>query len=172
LDGPAGIEPALPRQERETAASLVQGQPKRNTPIVQAEAQHRPQDKPEERLRRSRTPAIRARPRLAGNAGLFDRHDEPPDQPRDFVQMVGIVRRDGSRKPNEALVIAHLGDVWEGRRRWSHREGPDVWHRITSWRIPEPSRVRCECVFLGLVSLRSGGAGSPDTSPDRIFRIV
>lgn len=168
MGGPIGIGLALPRQTRETTASLVQGQPKRNTPIVQAEAQHRPQDKPW----RSRIPAIRARPRLAENAGLFDRHDEPPDQPRDFVQMVGIVRRDGSRKPNEALVIAHLGDVWEGRRRWSHREGPDVWHRITSWRIPEPSRVRCECVFLGLVSQCGRGAGSPDTSPDRIFRIV
>ena len=124
MGGPAGIEPALPRQKHETAASLVQGQPKRNTPIVQAEAQHRPQDKPEQRLRRSRTPAIRARPRLAGNAGLFDRHGEPPDQPRDFVQMVGIVRRDGLCKPNEALVIAHLGGVSKGRWRWSHREGP------------------------------------------------
>lgn len=141
MRGPAGIEPAWPRQKRETAASLMQGQPKRNTPIVQAEAQHRPQDKPKERLRRSRTPAIRARSRLAGNAGLFDRHGEPPDQPRDFVQMVGIVLRDGLCKPNQALVIAHLGGVWNGRRRWPHREGPDVWHRITSWRIPARHQV-------------------------------
>src|ERR1700682_4930088 len=34
-----GIGLALPRQKRETAASLVQGQPKRNSPIEQAEAQ-------------------------------------------------------------------------------------------------------------------------------------
>src|SRR6202158_675322 len=34
-----GIGLALPRQKRETAASLVQGQPKRNSPIGQAEAQ-------------------------------------------------------------------------------------------------------------------------------------
>ena len=171
MRGPAGIEPAWPRQKRETAASLVQGQPKRNTRIVQAEAQHRPQDKPKERLRRSRTPAIRG-PRLAGNAGLFDRHGEPPDQPRDFVQMVGIVLRDGLCKPNEAFVIAHLGGVWEGRPRWSHREGPDVWHRITSWRTPAPSNVRCECVFLRLGSRYRSGAGSPGSAPDRIFCIV
>ena len=150
----------------------MQGQPKRNTLIVQAEAQHRPQDKPKERLRRSRTPAIRARPRLAGNAGLFDRHGEPPDQPRDFVQMVGIVLRDGLCKPNEALVITHLGGVWNGRRSWPYREGPDVWHRITSWRIPAPSSVRCEYVFLGLGPQRSRGAGSPGSAPDRIFRVV
>src|SRR5712691_491410 len=86
--------------------------------------------------------------------------------------MVGIVLRDGSREPSEALVIAHLGDAWEGRRRWSHREGPDVWHRITSWRVPEPPHVRCKCVFLGLVSRCRRGAGSPGSAPDRIFRVV
>ena len=111
-------------------------------------------------------------PDWRGTRGLFDRHGEPPDQPRDFVQMVGIVRRDGSREPNEALVIAHLGDVWEGRRCWSHREGPDVWHRITSWRTPAPSNVRCECVFLRLGSRCRSGAGSPGSAPDRIFCIV
>src|SRR6266571_566038 len=55
--------------------------------------------------------------------------------------MVGIVLRDGLCKPNQALVIAHLGGVWNGRRRWPHREGPDVWHRITSWRIPAHHQV-------------------------------
>src|SRR3979490_304676 len=112
----------------------MQGQPKRNTPIAQAEAQHRPPDKPKERLRRSRTPAIRARPRLAVNPGPFDCDRGAPDQPRDFVQMVGIVLRDGLCKPNEALVITHLGGVWNGRRRWPHREGPDAWPRITRLR--------------------------------------
>jgi hypothetical protein len=86
--------------------------------------------------------------------------------------MVGIVLRDGLCKPNEALVIAHLGGVWEGRPRWSHREGPDVWHRITSRRTPALLIVRCECVFLGLVSQCGRGAGSPDTELDCIFRIV
>jgi hypothetical protein len=37
-----GIGLALPRQKRETAASLVQSQPKRNSPIGQAEAQEEP----------------------------------------------------------------------------------------------------------------------------------
>jgi hypothetical protein len=37
-----GIERVLPRQKPETAASLVQGRPKRNTPIVQAVAQQNP----------------------------------------------------------------------------------------------------------------------------------
>ena len=155
-----GIGPALPRQTRETAASLVQGQPKRNSPIDQAEAQEEP------------NAAIHARPRLAGNAGLFDRHREPPDQPRDFVKMVGIVLCDDLSEPNEALVVAHLGGVWDGRRRWSHRDGLDVWHRITFWQIPALSMVRCKCVFLGLGSQRSRGAGSPGAAPDRIFRIV
>jgi hypothetical protein len=42
LGGPLGIERVLPREKPETVASLVQGQPKRNTPIVQAEAQEKP----------------------------------------------------------------------------------------------------------------------------------
>ena len=42
---------------------------------------------------------------------LLDRNREPPDQPRNLVQMLGIVIPDGLREPNEAFVIAQRGYV-------------------------------------------------------------
>src|SRR6266851_271579 len=58
-------------------------------------------------LKRGSSEAIRSRAESAGNAGLFDRHHEPPDQPRDFVQTVAVVIPHGLREANEALVVAH-----------------------------------------------------------------
>jgi hypothetical protein len=37
---------------------------------------------------------------------LFDRDSEPPDQPRNLLQMRGILIPDDVRKPSEAFVIA------------------------------------------------------------------
>jgi hypothetical protein len=64
---------------------------------------------------------------------LFDCHREPADQPCDFVQLLLIANLDGSRKPNEAFVIAHRGYVaWNDRRHRPDAIGLDIWHRITS----------------------------------------
>jgi hypothetical protein len=96
---------------------LVQGQPKRNTAIAQGK------------------PAIRRPPRAASGSryDLFDRNREPPDQPRNLVQMLGILIPDGLREPNDAFVIAHRGYVvWDHRRHRPYASGQDVWHRITS----------------------------------------
>ncbi len=65
---------------------------------------------------------------------LFDRNREPPDQHSNLVQTLEIVVPNGLRKPNEAFLIAHRGNVaWNERRHRSHQIGLDVWHRITSW---------------------------------------
>src|ERR1700675_5029868 len=89
-----------------TAASLVQGQPKRNMAMASAEARKNLGKESQERFKRG-DPLPRVE--SPGHAGLFDRHDQPPDQPRDFVQTVAVVIPHGLRKPNEALVVAHLG---------------------------------------------------------------
>ena len=107
----------MPREGLKTASSLEQGQPKRNTPIAQGKA------------------AIRYPPRAASGSqyDLFDRNREPPDQPRNLVQMLGILIPDGLREPNDAFVIAHRGYVvWHHRRHRPYASGLDVWHRITS----------------------------------------
>ena len=48
---------------------------------------------------------------------LLDRNREPPDQPRNLVQLVGILILNGLRKPNKAFVIAHRGSVARNDRR-------------------------------------------------------
>jgi hypothetical protein len=48
---------------------------------------------------------------------LFDGNGEPPDQPRNLVQLVGILILNGLRKPNKAFVIAHRGSVARNDRR-------------------------------------------------------
>jgi len=40
---------------------------------------------------------------------LFDRNREPPDQPGNLVQLLGILFLKGLRKPDQAFVIAHRG---------------------------------------------------------------
>ncbi len=73
-------------------------------------------------------------PVLCGDSCLFDGHDEPPDQPRDLVQLSGIVHLDGARQPRQAFVVAQCGDIAGNNR--GHR--PDefglrgVLHRIAS----------------------------------------
>ena len=51
-------------------------------------------------------PAV-ARDSLAMECDLFDGNSEPTDQPRDLVQIFGIVILDRLRQPNEAFVVAH-----------------------------------------------------------------
>jgi hypothetical protein len=41
----------------------------------------------------------------------FDGDGEPRDQPRNLVQMRGIMSLNGLRKPDQALVVAHRGYV-------------------------------------------------------------
>jgi hypothetical protein len=63
---------------------------------------------------------------------LFDRDREPRDQPRDLVQVVGIVFFDRLGKPNQALIVAQRGDIaWHDGRHRFHQNG-QVWHEITS----------------------------------------
>jgi hypothetical protein len=95
------------------APSLVQSSPKRNTAIAP------PPGDP---------PAI-----PDSKCDLFDCHREPPDQPRNLFQMVGIGMRDRARKPIEALIVAHRGDIaGNNRRRCPDGIGLEVSHLITS----------------------------------------
>src|ERR1700730_276454 len=118
-----------------TAASLVQGQPKRNMAMASAEAQKNLKKISQERLKRG-DPLARG---IGRECGLFDRHDEPPDQPRDFVQTVAVVIPDGLREPNEALIVAHLRYL-DGYLARNNRRSPSiglcVWHRISSGNTP------------------------------------
>src|SRR2546421_3183163 len=64
---------------------------------------------------------------------LFDRNREPPDQPCNFVKLLGIVALDGLRQPNETFVVAHRGYVgWNDRGHRPHEIDQDIYHRITS----------------------------------------
>jgi hypothetical protein len=115
----------LPRKKLKTASSLVQASPKRNTPVATAKAG---------------LSAIASQYFRGLESDLFDCHREPADQPCDFVQLLLIANLDGSRKPNEAFVIAQRGYVAGNDRR--HRPdaiGLDIWHRITSG---EPRQYR------------------------------
>src|SRR5207248_877138 len=81
----------------------------------------------------SRAPLRGAQP-FAEIPDLFDGHHEPPDQPRDLVQLSGIVHLDGLRQTRQAFVVAQCGDIGGNDR--GHR--PDefglrgVLHRIAS----------------------------------------
>src|SRR5258708_19655889 len=115
----------LPRKKLKTASSLVQASPKRNTPVATAKAG---------------LSAIASQYFRGLEGDLFDCHREPADQPCDFVQLLLIANLDGSRKPNDAFVIAHRGYVAANDRR--HRPDPtglDICLRITS-RQPRPSK--------------------------------
>jgi hypothetical protein len=64
---------------------------------------------------------------------LFDRNSEPPDQPRNLVQMLGIAILNRLREPDQAFVIAQDGDIlWDDRRHRPSEIGLIVWHGMTS----------------------------------------
>jgi hypothetical protein len=106
---------------------------------------------------------------LVRESDLFDRNREPPDQPCNLVQTLGIVILDGLCEPNEAFLIAHRGDVvWDDGRHRSHQIGLGVWHRNhLNGSNPALPSVVGECVFFGLGSWRADAAGSPGEAPDR-----
>src|SRR5437879_6700331 len=94
----------------ESASSLVQASAKRNMRAPVAEP-----------------------PPVALESRLFDRHGEPGDQPRDFIQVLGIMRFNGLREPKQAFVVAHGGNVaWDDRRYRAYQVGRNGWHRISS----------------------------------------
>jgi len=103
-----GIGLALPRQKRETAASLVQGQPKRNSPIEQAEAQETSrqiQDKlggeAQEKLKRSRT-------RLSALAPISGERGSIRSAPR-AARSTSRLRPNGRDRAPRGLVRAERG---------------------------------------------------------------
>ncbi len=82
--------------------------------------------------RNMRAPVAEA---AAGRAGgrLFDRHGEPGDQPRDLVQMLGIMLFNGLREPKQAFVVTHGGNVAWNDRRYRAVSGRSAgWHQIRS----------------------------------------
>jgi hypothetical protein len=66
----------------ESGSSLVQASAKRNMPAP-----------------------VASRRRRRGESRLFDRHGEPGDQPRDLIQMLGLMRFNGLREPQQAFVV-------------------------------------------------------------------
>jgi hypothetical protein len=97
---------------------------------------------------------------------LFDRYGEPGDQPRDFIQMLGIMRFNGLREPKQAFVVTHGGNVAWNNRRYRADQVGNGWHRNSSrearrhrafsaigsnWR-PDPSH-------LCITELRGPGSG-------------
>jgi hypothetical protein len=69
-------------RELKAGSSLVQASAKRNIPAP-----------------------VAGRRRRRGESRLLDRHGEPGDQPRDLVQMFGIMRFNGLREPKQAFVV-------------------------------------------------------------------
>ena len=73
-------------------------------------------------------------PPMARESRLFDRHGEPGDQPRDLVQMLGIMNFNGLREPKQAFVVTQGGNVaWNDRR---HRAVQVDCSRLASNRLP------------------------------------
>src|SRR6266850_6405753 len=94
----------------ESASSLVQASAKRNMPAPVAEP-----------------------PPVARESLLLDRHGEPGDQPRDFIQVLGIMRFNGLREPKQAFVVTQGGNVaWDDRGNRAYQVGRNGWHRISS----------------------------------------
>jgi hypothetical protein len=97
---------------------------------------------------------------------LFDRDDEASDQPCDFVQMCGIMFCNGSRQPDQALVITQGRDVaGYDRRNRPEENGLGVGHGITSQETGTSPNFIGKSVFLALGSWRESAAGS--RFPDR-----
>ena len=68
-------------------------------------------------------------PPEARESRLLDRHGEPRDQPRDLIQMFGIVLLNGLRKPKQAFVVTHGGNVaWNNRRYRADQIRCSGWH--------------------------------------------
>jgi hypothetical protein len=62
---------------------------------------------------------------------LFDRHGEPGDQPRDLIQMPGIMRFNGLREPKQAsFFVTDGGNVGCNNRRYCADQIGNGWHRI------------------------------------------
>src|SRR6266404_8132965 len=79
-----------------------------------------------------RTPPCRAAA-VAKESRLLDRHGEPGDQPRNLIEMLGIMRFNGLREPKQAFVVAHGGNVaWDDRRYRAYQVCRNGWHRISS----------------------------------------
>jgi hypothetical protein len=99
-------------------------------------------------------------------SGLFDRDDETSDQSCDFVEMFGIMFRNGLRQPNQAFVITQGRDIaGYDRRNRPEENGLRVGHGITSHKTGASSRFIGKSVFLALRSWRESAAGS--RFPDR-----
>jgi hypothetical protein len=48
---------------------------------------------------------------------LFDRDRQSPDQPRDFIELAGVMVLERPCEPDQTLVIAHRWYVaWDDRR--------------------------------------------------------
>jgi hypothetical protein len=72
---------------------------------------------------------------------LFDRDRQSPDQPRDFVQLSGVMVLNRPCEPDQAFVVAHRRHIVRHDRRYRviGAIGKKDWHQITS-RI-EPAKV-------------------------------
>jgi hypothetical protein len=71
------------------------------------------------------------------NATLFDCDGKASDQPGKFIQIDGVLPPDPLRKPDQALIVAHDGDVTgNDRRRCLYEIGLDVWHLVSSLANP------------------------------------
>jgi hypothetical protein len=73
---------------------------------------------------------------------LFDRDRQSPDQPRDLVQLSGVMVLNRPCEPGQALIVAHRRHIVRHDRRYRviGAIGMKDWHQITS-RI-EPAEVR------------------------------
>jgi hypothetical protein len=105
---------------------LVQAPAKRNTPLARA---NQTRDRPEKPV--------------YSIVRLFNRDREPADQPCNLVQMLGIMFLDGVREPQQAFVVAQIGNIARHDRRHgseqvgsqqigSQQVGGKGWHRISS----------------------------------------
>jgi hypothetical protein len=75
---------------------------------------------------------------------LFDRDRQSPDQPRDFVQLSGVMVLNHPREPSQAFFVAHRRQIVRHDRRYRAigaigAIGMKDWHQITS-KI-EPAKV-------------------------------
>src|SRR5437868_15460596 len=79
-----------------------------------------------------RAPAAEPPPE-ARESRLLDRHGEAGDQPRDLIQVLGIMFFNGLREPKQAFVVTHGGNAaWDERRYRPDQVGHNGWHRISS----------------------------------------
>src|SRR6185369_13547175 len=106
-----------------------------------------------------------SRRRRRGESRLLDRHGEPGDQLRDFIQMfgirmVGIMRFNGLREPKQAFVVTHGGNAdWNNRRYRADQVGRSGWHRISSRENPARRSLWGDWVELAARSITPLYAG-------------